>query len=184
MREHAGKLVVALDPARIGPHPAARPGLVPSLRPEQVDALAMVQKAARRHQTKISSCTGDMIFVNNWSLLHAREEYDDDATSARHVVRLWLHDSEIGWQVPPEMQTAWDAAFGLRALKVPNRFYPVAPLPVYMEPKYSNGTAAFVVDDDDDSNDWSAVEGSGIKRQRAPQSGPPAADIGGPEPLA
>ncbi|KAH7032637.1 uncharacterized protein B0I36DRAFT_241078 [Microdochium trichocladiopsis] len=171
LQEHGGKLVIALDPARIGPHPAARAGLVPSLRPAQHEALALVQKVARQHQVKISSCTGDMIFINNWSLLHAREEYDDGASSARHVVRLWLHDPKLGWEVPPQMQVAWDAAFGFRALKVPNRLYPVAPLPDYMEPKYSNGTAAFVVDDDDDSNDWAAVKDDLVHDQDGDEHG-------------
>ncbi|KAJ1328879.1 TauD/TfdA family dioxygenase [Microdochium nivale] len=171
LQEHAGRLVVALDPARIGPHPAARAGLVPKLRPAQHDALAAVQKLARKHQLKIASHTGDMIYINNWSLLHGREEYDDDASSARHVVRLWIHSTKLASQVPSEMQVAWDAAFGFRALKVLNRYYPVAPLPEYMEPKYSNGTAAFVVDDDDESNDWGAAALASQDMSASPKQG-------------
>lgn len=112
-----------------------------------------------------------MIYINNWSLLHGREEYDDDASSARHVVRLWIHSTKLASQVPSQMQVAWDAAFGFRALKVLNRYYPVAPLPEYMEPKYSNGTAAFVVDDDDESNDWGAAALASQDMSASPKQG-------------
>ena len=35
---------------------------------------------------------GDMQFVNNYVILHARTEYRDDAAHRRHLVRLWLED--------------------------------------------------------------------------------------------
>ncbi|KAH7010797.1 uncharacterized protein B0I36DRAFT_55770 [Microdochium trichocladiopsis] len=80
------------------PHPAARAGLVSSLRPAY-DALALVQRVACQHQMEISSCTDDRIF-NDWSLLHAREGYDDRVSSAQHVVRPWLHDPKLRCKLP------------------------------------------------------------------------------------
>lgn len=37
---------------------------------------------------------GDMQFVNNYTVLHSRTEYVDDAARKRHLVRLWLDDAD------------------------------------------------------------------------------------------
>ncbi|KAI1774469.1 Clavaminate synthase-like protein [Hypoxylon cercidicola] len=155
---HAGNLLVSMDPARIGPHPLSRDSSIPSLTSEQEEALAILQKAAKRHQIRLETQPGDLVFINNLGLLHAREAYNDGATSSRHLVRLWLRNTELGWPIPPSMKMPWDAAFGDRAAKVVNRYYPIVPMPEYMQCKYSNGTAAFVADEDSVSDDGNAGE--------------------------
>lgn len=114
------------------------------------------------------------MYLNNLALVHAREAYrdgdDDDSTftvgeendngngngmesgkgSRRHLVRLWLRNTELSWPIPLLMREPWETTFGARAQKVVDRNYPLAPMPEYVAPKYSNGTAAFVVEDDDD----------------------------------
>lgn len=142
-----------MDPARIGPHPLSRDNSIPPLTPKQKEALALLQTAARKHQIRLETQPGDIVFINNLGLLHAREAYSDSATSSRHLVRLWLRNTRLGWPIPSSMKMPWDAAFGKEAEKVINRFYPIVPMPEYMECKYSNGTAAFVADDDSDSSD-------------------------------
>jgi len=37
---------------------------------------------------------GDIQFVNNYTVLHSRTEYMDDAAHRRHLVRLWLDDAD------------------------------------------------------------------------------------------
>jgi alpha-ketoglutarate-dependent taurine dioxygenase len=37
---------------------------------------------------------GDMQFINNYTVLHSRTEYMDDAAHKRHLVRLWLDDTD------------------------------------------------------------------------------------------
>lgn len=155
---HAGNLLVSMDPARIGPHPLSHDNSIPSLTPEQEEALAILQSAAEKHQIQLETQPGDIVFINNLGLLHAREAYSDSATSSRHLVRLWLRNTELGWAIPPSMKMPWDAAFGDRAAKVLNRYYPIVPMPEYMECKYSNGTAAFVADDDSSSDDSNGRE--------------------------
>ncbi|KAI1390457.1 Clavaminate synthase-like protein [Hypoxylon trugodes] len=155
MEYHDDNLVISMDPARIGPHPLARYGSIPDLTPGQEEALAVLQRTAEKHQMKLETQPGDIVFINNLSLLHARESYEDGTSSSRHLVRLWLRNTELGWRIPPAMKMPWDAAFGDRAAKVVNRHYPIMPMPEYMECKYSNGTAAFVADDNfsDSSSD-------------------------------
>jgi hypothetical protein len=153
-----------MDPARIGPHAADRHGLIPALTLEQQAALAVLQSTAREHQLELDNSPGDMVYLNNWSLLHAREAYQDGESSARHLVRLWLRNKALAWSIPDSMRGPWDCAFGDKARKVQNHSYPIMPMPDYMESKYTNGTAAFVRDDDE-NEDEGETEEEGGKRE-------------------
>ncbi|KAI1138427.1 Clavaminate synthase-like protein [Hypoxylon sp. FL0543] len=148
----ADRLVISMDPARIGPHPRARNGSIPQLTLEQQEALAELQRVARKHQVRLETQPGDIVFINNLALLHARESYQDSDSSSRHLVRLWLRNTRLGWLIPSSMKMPWDAAFGEKAKKIINRNYPIMPMPEYMECKYSNGTAAFVPDGDSEDD--------------------------------
>lgn len=123
--------------------------MVPPLTGEQEAALAELQKAARKHQVRLDNRPGDLVYINNWSVLHAREAYQDGETSSRHLVRLWLRNDELGWPIPDSMRDPWESAFGQKAHAILNRSYPLAPMPIYMESRYTNGTAAFVADDEE-----------------------------------
>lgn len=159
LESYGGNLLISMDPCRIGPHPSSHGDSIPSLTKEQEEALAILQTAARKHQLRLETQPGDLIFINNLGLLHARESYEDGTSSSRHLVRLWLRNTRLGWAIPPSMKMPWDAAFGDGSRKVPNRYYPIVPMPEYMECKYSSGTAAFVADDGDtdDGNDTDAI---------------------------
>jgi len=144
---------VSADPARIGPHPSIQDGRIPELLPAQKDALAVLQQTATEQQILLPTRQGDMVFINNWAVLHARESYHDDATATRHLVRLWLRNKELGWEIPESMKTPWESSFGARAKRVVNRQYPVAPMPEYMEPKFTNGSAAFILEESDEEGE-------------------------------
>ncbi len=143
-------MIISADPARLGPHPSSSDSGIPSLTTDQREALAVLQQTAEKHQVRLHSQPGDIIFLNNLSLLHGRESYSDGEYSERHLVRLWLRNGELGWSIPPPMKAPWDAVFGKKAEAVLDRSYPCAPMPELMESKYSNGTAAFVAEDSDD----------------------------------
>ncbi|KAI0427245.1 hypothetical protein F5Y09DRAFT_37593 [Xylaria sp. FL1042] len=146
----SGNLVVSADPGRIGPHPAVADGRIPDLLPAQKLALALLQQTATAQQIQLPTQRGDMVFINNWGVVHARDSYQDDNTTTRHLVRLWLRNSELGWEIPGSMKTPWEASFGAKAKKIVNRQYPVAPMPEYMEPKFTNGSAAFIAESEDE----------------------------------
>ncbi|KAI0381247.1 Clavaminate synthase-like protein [Hypomontagnella monticulosa] len=157
LESYGGNLFISMDPCRIGPHPLSHDSPIPCLTEEQEEALAVLQTTARKHQLRLETQPGDLIFINNLGLLHARESYQD-GTSSRHLVRLWLRNTQLGWDIPPSMRMPWDAAFGDGSRKILNRYYPIVPMPEYMECKYSSGTAAFVADDDtDDASDANAI---------------------------
>lgn len=143
------------DPARIGPREGNR---APPLSLEQEMALAVLQNVATKHQLKLDHHPGDLLYLNNWGLLHAREAYQDGETSSRHLIRLWLRNAELAWPVPDSMNLPWDCAFGMRSRKVLNHSYPIVPMPVYLESKYNSGTAAFIPEEDDEEAGEGAVQ--------------------------
>ncbi|KAI1817234.1 Clavaminate synthase-like protein [Poronia punctata] len=147
---HSDNLIVSVDPARIGPHPSVRHGRIPELLPAQREALAILQQTAIEQQVLLPTGQGDIVFINNWAMLHAREAYHDDVTATRHLVRLWLRNNNLAWDIPESMKAPWESSFGTRAEKIVNRQYPVAPLPEYMAPKFTNGSAAFILGESDE----------------------------------
>ncbi|EGR44728.1 uncharacterized protein TRIREDRAFT_69791 [Trichoderma reesei QM6a] len=148
---HDGRLMASMDPNRFGPHPSSGPTDVPPLTATQLSALERISKAAYRSELRLHLKTGDLLFFNNWALLHRRDSYTDSDETSRHMVRLWLRNSKLGWSVPNSMLPPWYAAYGDNVVR--NRLYPLIPMPDYKVPKYSAGSAAFVIEDSDASED-------------------------------
>lgn len=148
---HDGRLMASIDPNRFGPHPSSGPTDIPSLTPLQRSALERISKAAYRTELRLRLDTGDILFFNNWALLHRRDSYTDGEDTSRHMVRLWLRNSKLGWSVPDSLLPPWFAAYGDNGIR--NRLYPLMPMPDYKVPKYSAGSAAFMIEDSDTPDD-------------------------------
>ncbi|TFA99817.1 hypothetical protein CCMA1212_008265 [Trichoderma ghanense] len=148
---HDGRLMASMDPNRFGPHPSSGPTDIPPLTATQLSALERISKAAYRSELRLHLKTGDLLFFNNWALLHRRDSYTDSDETSRHMVRLWLRNSKLGWSVPESMLPPWYAAYGDNGVR--DRLYPLFPMPDYTVPKYSAGSAAFVIEDSDASED-------------------------------
>ncbi|KAL2162884.1 hypothetical protein VTH06DRAFT_6720 [Thermothelomyces fergusii] len=153
------KILISVDPGRLGLHPAtAKIGTedpVPPLSQQQLEALEVLSALATKHRFCLDLKLGDIVFINNLSLLHARDPYVDPANGpGRHLVRLWLRNPELAWTIPQAMRTPWEAAFGPDGNGFPGleKRYPVEPSLVYKPPKYTAGSAAFVLDDSEDVN--------------------------------
>lgn len=80
---------------------------------EQAEALSVVGDIADEVCLKFEFQTGDIQFINNLSILHAREAFQraqgDD--TRRHLLRLVLRDDELRWSIPPVMKDAMDQMF-------------------------------------------------------------------------
>ncbi|OIW29432.1 Clavaminate synthase-like protein [Coniochaeta ligniaria NRRL 30616] len=178
LQQHQDKIMINLDPGRLGLHPTIARyfggEVVPPLTPSQLEALSVVSSIATEHRLRLDTQPGDLIFINNWALLHARSSYkdcDEGSGTRRHFVRLWLRNSTLGWDIPTSMRVQWEAAFGPDGMADKNsengwrkseyrgsgrysRNYPVMPAPEYKEPKYTSGSAAFVIEDDQGSDSY------------------------------
>jgi len=72
----------------------------------QEEALAVVGELAHKMCLAFEFKTGDVQFLNNFSILHAREEFGraQGEVKRRHLLRLVQMDEELGWDVPEAMR--------------------------------------------------------------------------------
>lgn len=148
-----GRLMISVDADRLGPvagSPAAFG--IPELTFAQRNALRTLRDAATSLEERVPIQTGDMLFINNWALIHRREAYQDGAATTRHLVRLWLRNSELGWKVPESMSIPWMAAYDETAWYAEPK-YIIEPLPEYEMVKYTSGSAAYVLYSDEEDDD-------------------------------
>ncbi|KAJ5117454.1 hypothetical protein N7448_011086 [Penicillium atrosanguineum] len=82
----------------------------------QVEALDALHFLAEKFHVSMKLQKGDMQFVNNLSMIHARNSYLDDADHRRHLLRLWLRDPINAWETPRSLRDRWDRIYGLEAV--------------------------------------------------------------------
>ena len=79
-------------------------GIIPPLSPAQSEAADVLEATCKRLSLHMILEVGDIQFLSNAQVLHARTEYTDHAPPAprRHLMRLWLAtpESEGGWCLP------------------------------------------------------------------------------------
>lgn len=79
-------------------------GLIPPLSPEQEEATTVLEQVCDRLKLHMILEVGDIQFLSNEHVLHARTEYKDYAPPRprRHLMRLWLAtpEEEGGWKLP------------------------------------------------------------------------------------
>lgn len=92
-------------------HP--RPEHLPKITDRQREALDLVEAIAQATQLEIQTQAGDMHFINNLAVLHRREGFVDGPTNQdkRHLVRMRLRSSQLGWTIPVELKREWFDAF-------------------------------------------------------------------------
>ncbi|KAB8262635.1 hypothetical protein BDV32DRAFT_16978 [Aspergillus pseudonomiae] len=102
-------------------------GIVPPLSAAQVEALEVLEATCNRLSLHMILEVGDIQFLSNSHVLHARTAYTDHAPPAprRHLMRLWLAtpEHEGGWKLP-----FWDSNEKKRGGIQVDDQAPVAPL--------------------------------------------------------
>jgi hypothetical protein len=67
---------------------------LPDLTSRQIEALDIVEEiaAAGVHRVRFRQRPGDLIWLNNWLILHKRHAFTDwdEPERKRHILRLWL----------------------------------------------------------------------------------------------
>lgn len=84
------------------------------LTPAQKHAMARVQDLASRFGTKLDRRAGDIQYMHNLSILHARDAYagaKPGVKSARHSIRMFLRDEERAWAKPEPYKARFDNPF-------------------------------------------------------------------------
>ncbi|KAK2626063.1 hypothetical protein QTJ16_004325 [Diplocarpon rosae] len=79
-------------------------GKIPQLSAEQIEAAKILEETCHRLRLHMILEVGDIQFLSNEHVLHARTAYKDHAPPKprRHLMRLWLAtpESEGGWKLP------------------------------------------------------------------------------------
>ncbi|EFE42614.1 TfdA family oxidoreductase, putative [Trichophyton verrucosum HKI 0517] len=79
-------------------------GIIPPLSPEQIEAMEVLEATCLRLSLHMVLDVGDIQFLSNSQVLHARTAYKDFPPPAprRHLMRLWLStpENEGGWNLP------------------------------------------------------------------------------------
>ncbi|KAI8317305.1 hypothetical protein K4K59_008604 [Colletotrichum sp. SAR11_240] len=77
----------------------------PPLTTGQRAALDLLKDRANAHGFQLDTQPGDLLFVNNLSIMHGRGAFrdDDDSGHVRHVIRLWLQD-HMSWPIAPSLK--------------------------------------------------------------------------------
>ena len=79
-------------------------GIIPPLSAEQIEAIHVFETTCQRLALHMVLAVGDVQFMNNEDIFHARTAFKDHPPPApgRHLLRLWLStpESEGGWRLP------------------------------------------------------------------------------------
>ncbi|KAL8344034.1 hypothetical protein RB601_004517 [Gaeumannomyces tritici] len=84
---------------------------VPALTEAQAEALDALHFLGERFHVATDFRKGDMQYVNNVAVFHARDGFTDTPEKQRHLVRLWLRDPEYAWDTPEKLRQRWDGAY-------------------------------------------------------------------------
>ncbi|THC95330.1 hypothetical protein EYZ11_005190 [Aspergillus tanneri] len=84
---------------------------IPPITEGQAEALDALHFLAEKHSATLDFQKGDVQYVNNLSIFHARKGFRDGPGKERHLLRLWLRDPENAWDTPEELRDRWDSVY-------------------------------------------------------------------------
>lgn len=95
-----------------GPNPT----LPPPTR-ERLEAMAMLEEIAWKNAFALPRQPGDIAFINNLCLMHARNAFDLDTDgnplpSKRHLVKMMLQDPDLMWELPESLSWYRNQIYG------------------------------------------------------------------------
>ncbi|KAJ6782559.1 hypothetical protein PWT90_01387 [Aphanocladium album] len=98
---------------------------IPPITEAQAEALDALHFTAEKNAVALEFQAGDIQFVNNLSIFHARGSFKDSPEKQRHLVRLWLRDEELAWKTPKPLEGLWERVFG--GVTAENQVFPLDP---------------------------------------------------------
>ncbi|KAI1027121.1 hypothetical protein LB504_007989 [Fusarium proliferatum] len=80
---------------------------IPPITEAQAEALDALHFLGDKLSVSTNFAKGDMQFINNLAVFHARDAFTDSPTQQRHLLRLWLRDPENAWETPEPLRERW-----------------------------------------------------------------------------
>ncbi|KAJ3517448.1 hypothetical protein NLJ89_g502 [Agrocybe chaxingu] len=84
---------------------------IPPITEAQAEALDALHFLAEKYSLGLNFQKGDIQFINNLSIFHARDGFVDNEKQARHLLRLWLRNEELAWKLPKPLEPLWKKTF-------------------------------------------------------------------------
>ncbi|KAF3012793.1 hypothetical protein E8E14_006430 [Neopestalotiopsis sp. 37M] len=84
---------------------------IPAITEAQAEALDTLHFLGERFCVNTNFQKGDIQYVNNLAIFHARDGYTDTAEQKRHLLRFWLRDPDNAWQTPQVLQKRWSSLY-------------------------------------------------------------------------
>ncbi|QKX63827.1 uncharacterized protein TRUGW13939_10998 [Talaromyces rugulosus] len=98
---------------------------IPPITEAQAEALDALHFLAEKYSVGLDFRAGDVQYVNNLSIFHARDGFVDTAETQRHLVRLWLRDEENAWPTPTRLNELWTRVY--EGVDAENQYFPTEP---------------------------------------------------------
>ncbi|KAK2007909.1 TfdA family taurine catabolism dioxygenase TauD [Colletotrichum eremochloae] len=84
---------------------------IPPITEAQAEALDALHFLAEKSAVSLDFHKGDIQYVNNLSIFHARGGFVDSDDKQRHLIRLWLRDPQNAWKTPEALKERWDRVY-------------------------------------------------------------------------
>ncbi|KAG6863797.1 hypothetical protein C0991_003163, partial [Blastosporella zonata] len=84
---------------------------IPPITEAQAEALDSLHFLAEKYALGLNFQKGDIQYINNLSIFHARDGFKDEGTRTRHLLRFWLRNEELGWKIPEPLLPLWEKTF-------------------------------------------------------------------------
>ncbi|KAI1121133.1 TfdA family taurine catabolism dioxygenase TauD [Nemania abortiva] len=84
---------------------------IPPITEAQAEALDTLHFLGDKFCVNTDFQKGDMQYINNLAIFHARDGFTDTPEKRRHLIRLWLRDPENAWETPSVLQWRWDQLY-------------------------------------------------------------------------
>ncbi|KAM0330168.1 hypothetical protein ACHAQA_004341 [Verticillium albo-atrum] len=85
---------------------------LPPITEAQAEALDALHFLGERFSVSTNFEKGDMQYVNNVAIFHARDGFTVTELEQRHLLRQWLRDPEYAWETPAPLAARWDRVYG------------------------------------------------------------------------
>ncbi|KAG6873161.1 hypothetical protein C0995_002010 [Termitomyces sp. Mi166 len=88
-----------------------RSSTIPPITEAQAEALDALHFLAEKFSLGLNFQKGDIQYINNLSIFHARDGFRDEGERTRHLLRFWLRNEELGWKIPEPLLPLWEKTF-------------------------------------------------------------------------
>ncbi|KAF3046467.1 hypothetical protein E8E12_009804 [Didymella heteroderae] len=83
----------------------------------RLEAMSLIEDLAWKNGLALPCQPGDVAFINNLCMLHARTSFDLDGDgnallSSRHLVKLMLRDPGLAWELPKSLKWLPERIYG------------------------------------------------------------------------